>query len=220
MKIHDTASIRASASTQPSPGARKIPPTVLKTPSHTTADTPALAAPAPTSPPINACELDEGIPSRLVMTCQVIAPDSAPKITRASITLACTMPRPTVSATCRPNTRKAMKLKNAAAATAYCGRKTRVDTMVAMALAASFMPLRKSNASATKMRPISSGKASVAASIVIMSRQQSDVFDDDAVQHIGDVIEAIDNFLQMIIDFVADEKCQATSTDILLVKFA
>ena len=38
-----------------------------------------------------------------------------------------------------------MKLKNAAQATAYCGRSTRVETMVAMELAASCRPLRKSN---------------------------------------------------------------------------
>ena len=37
-----------------------------------------------------------------------------------------------------------MKLKNAAQATAYCGRSTRVDTMVAIEFAASCRPLRKS----------------------------------------------------------------------------
>ena len=58
-----------------------------------------------------------------------------------------------------------MKLKKAAQATAYCGRSTRVDTMVAIELAASFMPLRKSNASATAIRPNRNGRVS-AASIV------------------------------------------------------
>ena len=125
--------------------------------------------PAPTSPPISACELDDGMPSRLVMICQTMAPVSAPKMTRASMMLASTMPRPTVSATCSPNTMKAMKLKNAAQATAYCGRSTRVDTMVAIELAASFMPLRKSNASATAISATSSGNAS-AASIVFLTR--------------------------------------------------
>ena len=60
-----------------------------------------------------------------------------------------------------------MKLKNAAQATAYCGRSTRVDTMVAIELAASFMPLRKSNASATAISAIRTGKASDTAFIVI-----------------------------------------------------
>ncbi len=36
-----------------------------------------------------------------------------------------------------------MKLKNAAHMTAYCGRSTRVETMVAIELAASCRPLRK-----------------------------------------------------------------------------
>ena len=45
-----------------------------------------------------------------------------------------------------------MKLKNAAQNTAYCGRSTRVDTMVAIELAASCSPLRKSNSSATTIR--------------------------------------------------------------------
>ena len=39
-----------------------------------------------------------------------------------------------------------MKLKNAAQATAVCGRSTRVDTIVAIEFAASCTPLRKSNA--------------------------------------------------------------------------
>ena len=68
------------------------------------------------------------------------------------------MPVPTVCATCEPKTRKAMKLKNAAQTTACCGRSTRVDTIVAIELAASCRPLRKSNASATTISAIRSGK--------------------------------------------------------------
>ena len=45
-----------------------------------------------------------------------------------------------------------MKLKNAAQSTAYCGRSTRVDTIVAIELAASCNPLRKSNSSATAIK--------------------------------------------------------------------
>ena len=114
---------------------------------------PALAVPAPTMPPTSACEEEDGMPSPQVTRFQVMAPVSAPKITAGSMTLASTMPRPMVSATCRPKNRKAMKLKNAAQTTAYCGRSTRVETMVAMELAASCRPLRKSNSSATAIRP-------------------------------------------------------------------
>ena len=54
-----------------------------------------------------------------------------------------------------------MKLKKAAQNTAYCGRSTRVDTMVAIEFAASCNPLRKSNSSATaiKDRPESEDQA-------------------------------------------------------------
>jgi hypothetical protein len=83
------------------------------------------------------------------------------------------MPVPMVWATCAPNTRNAMKLKNAAHATAVCGRSTRVDTMVAIELAASCSPLRKSKATATRIRAISSGSASVIASIEEITRSRA-----------------------------------------------
>jgi hypothetical protein len=54
-----------------------------------------------------------------------------------------------------------MKLKNAAQATAFWGESTRVETTVAMELAASWTPFRKSNASATAMMKMSSAVAVV-----------------------------------------------------------
>jgi hypothetical protein len=45
-------------------------------------------------------------------------------------------------------------LKNAAQATAFWGESTRVETTVAMELAASWKPFRKSNVSATTMMKI------------------------------------------------------------------
>jgi hypothetical protein len=135
---------------------------VLSTPVHTTASSPALAMPAPSRPPISACELLDGMPASQVMMFQAMAPARAAKMTPGVTMLASTMPVPRVSATCRPKNRKAMKLKNAAQSTAYCGRSTRVETMVAMEFAASCSPLRKSKNSATPIRPISSGRAIVA----------------------------------------------------------
>src|SRR5450755_2586484 len=197
----------ANASSKPSPGDRKMAATVLPTPDHTTAWIPAFARPAPTRPPMSACELDDGIPSRCVKICQTMAPASAPKITREVTTSASTMPRPTVSATCSPKNRKAMKLKNAAQATAYCGRNTRVDTIVAIEFAASFMPLRKSNASATAISANRNGSVSAAASIVVRPRSGFlHVFDDDAVHDVGNVIEAVHDFFQVVVDLVADEE--------------
>src|SRR5512141_45233 len=104
----------AIASTSPSSGDRMIAAEVLINPLAMMASQPALASAAPTSPPIKACEEDEGMPNHQVMTFQAMAPHSAPKITALSITAVDTMPEPTVLATCRPKNRKAMKLKNAA----------------------------------------------------------------------------------------------------------
>src|SRR4051812_46818251 len=61
-----------------------------------------------------------------------------------------------VEATPVPNANAAMKLKNAAHRTACVGLNTRVETTVAIELAASWKPLRKSNTSATKMMKIAS----------------------------------------------------------------
>ena len=130
---------------------------ILVKPPQRLAPNPALATPAPASPPISAWELLEGSPTCQVSTFQVVAPISAPKITRVSTRPGSITPVPTVFATLRPKTRKAMKLKKAAQHTANCGLSTRVDTMVAMELAASCRPLTRSNSRATKMSPISSG---------------------------------------------------------------
>ena len=147
------------ASRKPTAGDRTIAAAVLLTPPHSTAESPSLAIPAPSSPPINACELLDGMPSHQVTMFQVIAPISAPKITCASMTLAPTMPVPTVCATCSPKNRKAMKLKNDAHSTAYCGRSTRVDTMVAIEFAASCKPFRKSKTRAIAIRAMTSGNS-------------------------------------------------------------
>ena len=77
------------------------------------------------------------------------------------------MPVPMVCATLRPNTVKATKLKKAAQNTAYCGRSTRVETMVAIELAASCSPLRKSNSSATAIRPVRIGRPSVVSTVLL-----------------------------------------------------
>ena len=56
-------------------------------------------------------------------------------------TVMSTMPEPTVLATAVPNTNAATKLKNAAHITAWPGDSTRVETTVAIELAASWKPL-------------------------------------------------------------------------------
>ena len=61
------------------------------------------------------------------------------------------IPLPMVFATWVPSTKAATKLKKAAHSTATCGVSTRVETTVAMELAASWKPFRKSKVRATRM---------------------------------------------------------------------
>ena len=92
------------------------------------------------------------MPSSQVSTFQKIAPISAPKMT-AGVTMSVWMiPLPIVLATAWLKKRKAMKLKKAAQSTAICGLSTRVETTVAIELAASWRPFRKSNSRATPIR--------------------------------------------------------------------
>src|ERR1051325_7218076 len=121
------------------------------------------------------------------------------------------MPVPMVLATCSPNTAKATKLKNAAQNTAYCGRSTRVDRMVAIELAASCRPLRKSNSRATAIRPTRIGRlkeASTAGPALYL-------LDDDAVDFVGDVIEAIGDLFEMVVDFGADDVIHGVGVAVL-----
>src|SRR5258708_18712139 len=66
----DTIATNTSASRKPTSGDSTIASSVLERPLHTAADSPALALPAPTRPPISACELDEGMPSAQVIRFQ------------------------------------------------------------------------------------------------------------------------------------------------------
>src|SRR5512140_1199048 len=138
----DTIATSTIASRNPTSGDSTIAITVLDNPLQTAAETPALATPAPNSPPISACDDDDGMPSAHVTRFQTMAPTRAAKITCASTIAGSMMPVPMVWATCSPKTMKATKLKKAAQNTAYCGRNTRVETMVAIELAASCKPFR------------------------------------------------------------------------------
>jgi hypothetical protein len=98
---------------------------------------PAFIIPAPASPPISACELLEEDAQSPGQQIPADRAHEGAEETVTSMTSAATIPVPMVCATCRPKNRNAMKLENAAHATAYCGGSTRVDTTVAMELAAS-----------------------------------------------------------------------------------
>jgi hypothetical protein len=94
-----------------------------------------LATPAPANPPIRAGEDEVGSPSHQVRKFQAIAPTSPAKITASDTTAESTV-LPTVLATLVWNTMKARKLKLAAQITASLGVSTRVETTVAIELAA------------------------------------------------------------------------------------
>src|SRR6185369_8226625 len=106
-----------------------------------------------------------------------MAPIRPARISGALTMAGSTTPLPMVLATWAPKTRKAMKLKNAAQATAVCGESTRVLTTVAIELAASWNPLMKSNASANPMM----------SQISAVMGMGSAVLQDDGLDDVGDV---------------------------------
>src|SRR5690349_25087791 len=91
---------------------------------------------APANAPISACEEDDGRPHHQVSRFQVIAPSSVAKSTLWVMESSAT-PFEMADDTCVGKTKKATKLKNAAHITATRGESTRVETTVAIELAAS-----------------------------------------------------------------------------------
>ncbi len=96
----------------------------------------------PTRPPKSACDEEDGIPKYQVIKFQAIAPrtpaSTTPRLARPVGRL--TRPLPTVVATLPPRWAP-MKLPAAAIGSATRGVSARVDTDVAIALAASWKPL-------------------------------------------------------------------------------
>src|SRR5688572_19748083 len=132
--------ISRKASTPPTTGDKNIGMTTLSTTlAHCTVTPPAR--PAPTSPPLRACEDDEGSPKYQVVRFQVIAPTSAASTT----TSACSpdggsSTLNTVFATLVPRNAPT-KFMTAAISRATRGVRARVETDVAIAFAASWKPL-------------------------------------------------------------------------------
>src|SRR6185312_9617525 len=98
--------------------------------------------PAPIRPPASACDELEGSPHHQVSRSQPMAPIKAATTNALLMIEACTTPLPIVCATCSGKIRKATKLKKAVQTTAQNGLSTRVETMVAIELAASWKPLQ------------------------------------------------------------------------------
>src|SRR5437667_12417608 len=85
------------------------------------------------------------------MISHVIAPIRVERRSQAVTIAGSIVPFPIVDATFTPNTKAATKLKKAAHRTAIRGDRTRVDTIVATELAASWKPFKKSKNNATRI---------------------------------------------------------------------
>ena len=102
----------------------------------------------PIKPPIRACDTLMGMPKCVHSHTQITDPKSAARIKYSLMHDACTIPSPIVWATLTPKMKIAAKFQKAAQMTAIVGLNTFVATMVAMELAASFIPFRKSKSNA------------------------------------------------------------------------
>ena len=115
---------------------------------HCTPSSPAAAMPAPTSPPIRACDELDGRPSHHVKRFQAIAPNRPASTVCIVTRLVSSTPLPTVVATAVV-TNAPTRFATDATATAIRGESARVETEVATAFAVSWNPLVKSKPSAT-----------------------------------------------------------------------
>jgi hypothetical protein len=110
--------------------------TFERIPSPSTAELPSATNVAPITPPMSACEDDDGRPNHHVPRFQQIAPTRPPKTTVGVMTSASTMPPATVAAT-SSEMNAPTKLRIAAMATATFGFSAPVAMVVAIALAVS-----------------------------------------------------------------------------------
>src|SRR5574341_1792740 len=115
------------------------------------------------------------------------------------------MPLPMVLATAVPMTKAATKLKNAAQKTAILGESTRVETTVAMLLAASWKPLMKSKPSATATVRMSNHCSVVTGGdppgwLSPGRTCGSCALQDDGFEDVGDVLGLVAGALQRLVE--------------------
>ena len=145
----DDAGSRGPAATNASTGATSAGMTTFS--SEPVADArrwrPRPRTATPTTPPISACEDEDGSPKYQVSRFQEIAPIRPAKTIGSVTRSASTIPLAIVAATASDRNAPT-KLRTAASVTATRGAIARVEIDVATALAVSWKPLVKSNASA------------------------------------------------------------------------
>src|SRR3954471_5181992 len=157
-------------------------------PSQSTADVPACASIAPTTPPINACDELDGRPAHQVTRFQTIAPTRPAKITVRVTSPASTMPLAIVAATCSERNAPT-KFRTAAPPTATLGGRARVEIDVATTFAVSWNPFVKSKASAVATtRPKS------------RSESTSGVLQHDRLEHVRTLLGRVDPALEPLVD--------------------
>src|SRR5262245_45816134 len=123
-----------------------------------------------------------------------MAPTRPARMTHWSTIPGATTPRATVVATSTPKPNAATKLKKAAHTTACSGVSTRVETTVAMELAASWKPLMKSKTSATKTMKTTR--------VSTRGRAPSGHLEDDPLDRVGDVLAPVGDDLHRLVDFL------------------
>src|SRR5215210_6546741 len=134
--------------TNASTGATSAGTTTLSiTPEPYTALLPSATKADPTTPPINACEEDDDRPQYHVARFHAIAPIRPANTIDGVISSASTIPLAIVAAT-SSEMKAPAKFSSEASVTARRGERARVEIDVATALAVSWNPLVKSNASA------------------------------------------------------------------------
>src|SRR5918992_5048710 len=121
--------------------------TLSTTPEPNTASAPSAMNAEPTTPPISACDEDDGSPKYQVARFQAIAPTRPAKTIAGVTSSASTIPLAIVAAT-SSEMNAPTKLSTAARPTATRGDSARVEIDVATAMAVSWNPFVKSNASA------------------------------------------------------------------------
>src|SRR5512143_3510285 len=140
------------------------------------------------SPPMRACDEDDGRPRYQVNRFQKMAPIRAARV-RAwhPLTIsAWTMPFPMVWATLMPMNAPT-RLSKAAMSTAVRGESTLVETIVAIALAESWAPLVKSKMSAT-------------ATTTASKRTDSGIFQHDPFDGLGQLPGAVEGLVDAVVN--------------------
>src|SRR5665213_1915922 len=192
-KIQNTATISPKPNTRPIKGDKKMKSTVTLSFSYSRQSKPAFATPAPTRPPISACDELTGMPNTIVIQSQRLAPIGAPAMAVVSLTRGSTSPLPMVSATWTWKKKAAMKLKKAAQITACFGESTRVETTVAIEFAASCMPFMKSNRNAS---------ATTTTTPTVRCPVTSGLLHEDRLERVRDVLALVDGVLDRLVDLL------------------